>query len=102
MKTSAKYLPSNSLGPGPDEVGQGGLKVLHLHSQKVRTPQAESVFTVQTRRLASFEPLDSSLPPLATKLCTLKATCDPVSFSRKSLKLARCQGVNPEKFIQIN
>jgi len=37
-KTFSQIVPSNSLGPGPGEVGQDGLKVLHLwcHSQKTR------------------------------------------------------------------
>jgi len=45
MKTSA-ILPSNSLGPRPGEVGQGGLKVLRLwrHSQKTRTPNHKNIF----------------------------------------------------------
>jgi len=39
-KNFSKILPSNSLDPGPGEVGQGGQKVLDLwcHSQKIRTP----------------------------------------------------------------
>jgi len=37
---------SDSLGPGPAEVGQGSLKVLHLwcHSSKTRTPQPKYFF----------------------------------------------------------
>jgi len=33
----SEMLPSKGLGPGPDEVGQRGLKVVHLwgHSQKI-------------------------------------------------------------------
>jgi len=36
----SEILPSNGLSPGQGEVGQGGLKVLHLwhHSQKSATP----------------------------------------------------------------
>jgi len=39
-KNFSKLLPSSSFGPRPGEVGQGGLKVLHLrhHSQKTHTP----------------------------------------------------------------
>ena len=55
-------LPSRGLGLGPDEVGQKGLKLLHLwrHSQ---TTQNQNIFvSLQTRRLAqSFEGLNSSL-----------------------------------------
>jgi len=34
-------LLSSGLGPGPDEVGQIGLKLLHLwhHSQKIQNPK---------------------------------------------------------------
>jgi len=49
MKTSAKYyqLPSNGWRPGPCEVGQGGLKVLHLwcHSQRISTLQPKKFFS---------------------------------------------------------
>ena len=47
-------LPSNSLGPGLGEVGQGGLIALHLrhHSQKIRTPNQKNVFSLETTRLA--------------------------------------------------
>jgi len=40
-------LPSNNWRPGPGEVGQGGLKDLHLwcHSQKIRTPQPKNSFS---------------------------------------------------------
>jgi len=39
-KKFSEILLSNNWRPGPGEVGQGGLKVLHLwcHSQKTRTP----------------------------------------------------------------
>jgi len=42
----SEILPSNGLGPGPGEVGQGGLKVFHLwrHSQKIRTPNQKIFF----------------------------------------------------------
>jgi len=39
--------PLNGLGPGSGEVGQGGLKVLHLwcHSQKIHTSQPKKFFS---------------------------------------------------------
>jgi len=42
-------LPSNGLSPGPGEVGQGGLKFLHVwrHSEKIRTPNQNIFFRVQ-------------------------------------------------------
>jgi len=41
-------LPSNSLGPGPSEAGQGSLKVIHLwhHSQKICNPQTKIFFFI--------------------------------------------------------
>jgi len=52
LKPSFQYnfseiLPSNSWCPGPGEVGQGGVKALHLwrHSQKIRNPQAKIFFS---------------------------------------------------------
>jgi len=74
-KNFREILPSNGLGPGPGEVGQGGLKALHLwrHSQKICNPQPKNLFRVQTRRLGtSFEPLNSSLPLSAPELCACK------------------------------
>jgi len=40
-KNLSEILPSSSLGLGPDEVGQKGLKQLYLwhHSQKKRNPK---------------------------------------------------------------
>ena len=89
-KNFSKILPSNSLGPGPGEVGQGGLKALYLwrHSQKICNPQPKNFFQVQIRRLAaSFEPLNSSLPLLVPELHSCKATCDPVVLARNALNL---------------
>jgi len=89
-KYISKILPSNSLGPGPGEVGQGGLKVIHLwhHSQKIRNPQPKNVFSLQTTRLAEFEPLNSSLPLSAPELRSRKATCDLVVLAWKCSKCA--------------
>jgi len=46
-KNFGEILPSNSLSPGPGEVGQGGLNVLYLwcHSQKICTPQPKNIFS---------------------------------------------------------
>jgi len=46
-KNFIKILPSNGWRPGPGEVGQGGLKPLHLwyHSQKIHIPQAKKIFS---------------------------------------------------------
>jgi len=95
-KNFSEILPCNGWHLGPGEMGQGGLKILHLwhHSQKIHTPNQKYFFRVQTRRLAvSYEPLNSSPPLLASEFCARKATCDLVVFLRKSPKLARCQSV---------
>jgi len=56
------------LGLGPGEVGQGGLKVLHLwhHSQKTRTPKQKTFCKCRLEDLLHL--LNSSLPLLAPKL----------------------------------
>jgi len=79
-KNFSKILPSNGLGQGQGKVGQGGQKVLHFwhHSQRIRTPQPNNFFSLQTTRLAeTFEPLNSSLPLSVSELHSRKATCDP-------------------------
>jgi len=52
-KNFSEILPSNSLGPGPGEVGQGGQKVLHLwrHSQKTCTPLQKIFFECKLQYL---------------------------------------------------
>jgi len=48
-KNFSKVLLSNGLGLGPGEVGEGGLKVLHLqrHSQKICIPQPKFFSSVE-------------------------------------------------------
>ena len=52
----SEKLPSNGLGPGPGEVGQDGLKVLHLwcHSQKICNPQPKKNFFFVTNYKTSL------------------------------------------------
>ena len=52
MKALSEILPSSGLGLGPDEVGQKGLKLLHLwnHSQKIQNHNI--FFSLQTWRIA--------------------------------------------------
>ena len=63
-KNISKILPSGGLGPGPGEVGQNSLKVLHLwrHWQNLK-PKTKNFFPLQSRRLAEswvFEQLSSA------------------------------------------
>jgi len=46
-KNLNKILPSNGFSLGPGEVGQGGLKVLHLwhHSQEIHIPKPKNFFS---------------------------------------------------------
>jgi len=76
-KNFSEILPSNDLGPGPGEVGQGILKVLHLwhHTQKIHTNHPKHF-------------LNSSLLVLAPELHSCKAMCDPVVLVQKSSKQA--------------
>jgi len=63
------------LGAGPGEVGQSGLKVLHLlrHPQKICNPQPKQFFSLPTKILAkSFEHLNSSLVLMVLELCLHK------------------------------
>jgi len=94
-KNLDKILTSNGLGPGPGEVGQGSLKVLHIwRYSKIRIPQPKNFFRVHTRRLAApFTPLKSSLPLSAPELHACKSTCDPVVLARESPKPAEHQSV---------
>ena len=48
-------LPSDGLGPGPGELRQGGLKVLHFwrHSQKIRIPNQALFFECRLKDLPS-------------------------------------------------
>ena len=62
-KNLSKILSSSTLGQGPYEVGQKGLKILYSghHSQKSLKPKTKICFSLQTWRLAeSFEGLNSS------------------------------------------
>jgi len=45
-KNFSEILPSNGFRSGPGEVGQGGVKVLHLwrHSQKISSPNQKLFF----------------------------------------------------------
>jgi len=90
-----EILTFNGLGPGPGDVGQGSLEVLHLrHHTKIPQHQPKNFFRVQSRRLAvSFEPLNSSLPLSAPELCSRKATCNLFSFWYEILShywMAKC------------
>jgi len=82
------------LGPGPGEVGQGGLKVLHLsrHSQKTCPPNQKKFFRVQTTRLAdSFELLTGSVVLTRPEKFPRKATCDLAGFFCELLELIQVQ-----------
>jgi len=56
-------------------------------THKKSAPPTKKIFSM------SFEPLNSSLPLLAPKLKSRKATCNPVVLARESLKPTRRQSV---------
>jgi len=73
------------LAPGPGEVGQDGLKVLHydITYKKPAPPTKKIIFQVQTTRLAkSFELLTVSVALTGPEKFLHKATCDPAVFYR--------------------
>ena len=77
-KNLSEILPSSGLGLGPDEVGQKGLKRLHLwcHSQKTWNPKPKKFVSLQMETLAkSFEGLNSSLLQSSAELFLYKHTC---------------------------
>ena len=49
-KNLSEILPSSGLGPGPDEVGEKHLKLLHLwrHSQKVQNQKFSFIADLMT------------------------------------------------------
>jgi len=55
-KNFCEILPSNGLGSGPREVGQGGVKVLYLwrHSQKISTPNQKCFFIANYKTCQVF------------------------------------------------
>jgi len=83
------------LGPGPDKVGQGGLKTFtyDVTHKKPAFPEQKIFFRVEIRRLAkSFKPLNSSLPLSAPELCSHKSTCNLFFLcGAKSLKPTECE-----------
>jgi len=73
----SEILPSTGLGLEPYEVGQKGLKQLHLwcHSQKKKN------FKLQMWRLAeSFKGLNSSLAQSLAKIFLCKNNCKLLDF----------------------
>ena len=84
---------SNGLGLG--EAGQGGLSLPLMMSLTKNLQPPPKFYSLATIRLAeSFEPLNSSLPLLAAKLCSRKVMCDPVVLAQKYSKRTRCERVN--------
>jgi len=66
-KNLSKILPSSGLSPGPDEVGQKGLKQLHIW--RLSQKNWKTFYSLQTQRLAqSFEGLNSSLAQLSVEI----------------------------------
>jgi len=66
------------LSPGPGEVGQGGLKVLHLWRNWEKNPPTKQkiFFRVQATRLAaSFEPLTGSVALTGPEEFSRNITC---------------------------
>jgi len=65
-KNLSEILPSSSLGLGPDEVGQKGLKQLHLrdYSQKIWNPKPKFFFIADAKAcqiFSGFEQLSSAI-----------------------------------------
>jgi len=88
------------LGPGPGEVGQGGLKVLVTKNPH---PQPKKFFRGQTKRLAkSFKPLNSSLPLSVPELRSRKAMYDQFFMARNPLTLPDAKELNQSTKINFD
>ena len=82
-KNFSEIPKSSRLGLGPDEVGQSGLKVLHLwrHSQKIQNPKHKNFFFIANYKTCQvFKCLNSSLMLSAPELCSCKAMCEQAVF----------------------
>jgi len=63
-----KILPSNGLGPGPDEVVQNSLKLMTSLTKNLK-PKIKNFFSLHTRRpTESFKGLNSFLTRSADEL----------------------------------
>jgi len=84
-KNFSEILPSNGLGPGPGEVGQGGLKVLHLwcHSQKICNPQPKKIFlSTDYKTCWGFWAFDWACSGYQTGEIPTQSHCKPGVYAR--------------------
>jgi len=81
----SEILPSSGSGLGPDDVGQKGLKQLHLwcHSQKKTIKKQNFLFIADLKTCQVFEGLNSSLALLAPEIFLCKGTCKLLVFKPK-------------------
>jgi len=87
-KNFSEILPSNGLGSGPGEVGQGCLKssIYDVTHKKLTT--LDQILSLRTTRLAEpFESLNSSLLLSAPELRLRKAACDSFFWPRNPRSL---------------
>jgi len=80
------------MGSGPDEVGQKGLKLLHLwcHSQNIQNPKP-NFFLLQTRKPAEFfEDLNSCLSTIGRGVMPFLRHMRTAWFWLKPYQLRRC------------
>jgi len=85
-KNFSEILPSNGLGLGPGEVGQGCPKVFHLwrHSEKIRNSNQNNFFFIANykpcRVMWAFKQFSTAFSA-RVELHSHKATCDPAGLA---------------------
>ena len=73
-----------ALGPRPDEVGQRGLKLLHLwhHSQKIQNPKPKDFCHCRLEDLSGLQGLNNSLVHWELESCLHKACANSLIFTQ--------------------
>jgi len=85
-KNFSEILPSNGLGPGPGEVGQGSLKVstYDITHKKSATPKQKFFFIANYKTCQVFSAFGQLSNALGTELHSCKAMCDPVVLAQNA------------------
>jgi len=93
-KNFSEILSSKGVGPGPGEVGQGGVNVFHLwcHSKNLQSPTKKYFFKcrLKTCIFSALEQLSTIFSVRATRMQShVWSSC----FGARILETGRCQGV---------
>jgi len=92
---------SDGLGPGPEEVGQGGLKVLHLwrHSQNIHNPQRKFFFHYKLHDCRVFWAFEQLSTVIGARVPLAQSQLWSGCFGMKCLKHTRIERVEQTGFV---